>query len=84
MDFLLTWSNTNLPLLDLPLFPFDLSSSPFFLALRHEDRQAGRRKGIQSMEFTSHFLLLHRVGLPPKIHMRAEHDWERLSSREGE
>jgi hypothetical protein len=29
MDFLLTWSNINLLLLDLPLFPFDLSFSPF-------------------------------------------------------
>jgi hypothetical protein len=37
------------------------------------------------MEFTSHFLLLCKAGLPPKIHPRVEHDWEReAASREGE
>jgi hypothetical protein len=37
------------------------------------------------MEFTSHFLLLRKAGLPPKIHPRAEHDWEReVASRQGE
>jgi hypothetical protein len=53
--------------------------------LRHEVQKAGRRKGTRSIEFTSHFLLLRKAGLPPKIHLRAEHDWEReVASRQGE